>query len=88
MGCAFFSCQHFNGFGKALSVKLHDKINGCAALALAVAIPFVSPDGQAVVPLPAVFVSVADKLLALSLQKRNKVGLVGAVYLFLGVIHG
>ena len=26
-GCAFFSCQHFNGFGKALSVKLHDKIN-------------------------------------------------------------
>ena len=27
------------------------------------------------------------KLLALSLQKRNKVGLVGAVYLFLGVIH-
>ena len=26
-GCAFFSCQHFNGFGKALAEKLHDKIN-------------------------------------------------------------
>src|SRR5699024_11169466 len=51
--CAFFSCQQFNGFGKALAEKLHDKINGCAALALAVAIPFVSPDGQAVVPFPA-----------------------------------
>jgi len=86
-GCAFFSCQHFNGFGKALSIKLHDKINGCAALALAMPVPFVSPDGQAVVPLPAVFLSGAGKLLAPSLQKRNKVGLVGAVYLFLGVIH-
>ena len=43
-GCAFFSCQHFNGFGKALAEKLHDKINGCAALALAVPVPFVSPD--------------------------------------------
>ena len=63
--CAFFSCQQFNGFGKALAEKLHDKINGCAALALAVAIPFVSPDGQAVVPFPAVFLSCADKLLAL-----------------------
>ena len=64
-GCAFFSCQHFNGFGKALSVKLHDKINGCAALTLAVPVPFVSPDGQAVVPLPAVFIPGAGKLLAL-----------------------
>ena len=86
--CAFFSCQQFNGFGEALAEKLHDKINGCAALTLAVPVPFVSPDGQAVVPLPAVFISGAGKLLALSLQKRNKVGLVGAVYLFLGVIHG
>nr|WP_303779437.1 hypothetical protein [Bifidobacterium catenulatum] len=34
-------------------------------LALAVAIPFVSPDGQAVVPRPAVFLSGAGKLLAL-----------------------
>ena len=63
--CAFFSCQQFNGFGEALAEKLHDKINGCAALALAVPVPFVSPDGQAVVPLPAVFVSGAGKLLAL-----------------------
>jgi len=63
--CAFFSCQQFNGFGEALAEKLHDKINGCAAFALAVAIPFVSPDGQAVVPLPAVFLSGAGKLLAL-----------------------
>src|SRR5699024_5800138 len=75
--CACLSGQHFNGFGKALSVNLHDKINGCAALALAVAIPLVAPDCQAVVPLPAVFVSGAGKLLAPSLQKRNKVGLVG-----------
>jgi len=87
-GCTFFSCQQFNGFGKALSVKLHDKINGCAALTLAVPVPFVSPDGQTVVPFPTVFLSGAGKLLAPSLQKRNKVGLVGAVYLFLGVIHG
>ena len=36
-----------------------------AALALAVPVPLVSPDGQAVVPLPAVFVSGAGKLLAL-----------------------
>jgi len=64
-GCAFFSCQHFNGFGKALAEKLHDKINGCAALTLAVPVPFVSPDGQAVVPLPAVLVPGAGKLFAL-----------------------
>ena len=42
-----------------------DKINGCAALTLAVPVPFVSPDGQAVVPLPAVFIPSAGKLLAL-----------------------
>ena len=86
-GCAFFSCQHFNGFGKALAEKLHDKINGAAALALAVAIPFVAPDGQAVVPFPSVFLSGAFQRFSLRLQERNKVGLVGAVYLFLGVIH-
>ena len=34
-------------------------------LALAVPVPFVSPDGQAVVPLPAVFISGTGKLLAL-----------------------
>ena len=64
-GCAFFACQQFNGFGEALAEKLHDKINGCAAFALAVPVPFVSPDGQAVVPLPAVFISGASKLLSL-----------------------
>ena len=64
-GCAFFACQQFNGFGEALAEKLHDKINGCAAFALAVPVPFVSPDGQAVVPLPAVFIPGAGKLLAL-----------------------
>ena len=37
----------------------------CAALTLAVPVPFVSPDGQAVVPFPAVFISGAGKLLAL-----------------------
>lgn len=36
-----------------------------ATLALAVPVPFVSPDGQAVVPFPAVFISGAGKLLAL-----------------------
>ena len=83
-----FLLSAFQQLRKALAVKLHDKINGCAALALAVPVPVVSPDGQAVVPLPAVLLSGAGKLLAPSLQKRNKVGLVGAVYLFLGVIHG
>ena len=55
----------FHGFGEALAEKLHDKINGAAALALAVPVPFVSPDGQAVVPFPAVFIPGAGKLLAL-----------------------
>ncbi len=87
-GGSFFACQQFNGFGEALAEKLHDKINGAATFALAVAIPLVSSDRQAVVPLPAVFIPGAFKLFALCLQKRNKVGLVGAVYLFLGVIHG
>ena len=64
-GGSFFACQQFNGFGEALAEKLHDKINGCAALTLAVPVPFVSPDGQAVVPLPAVFIPGAGKLLAL-----------------------
>ena len=64
-GCAFLSCEKFNGFGKALSEKLHEEVNGAAALALAVPVPFVSPDGQAVVPFPAVFISGAGKLLAL-----------------------
>ena len=64
-GCAFLSCEKFNGFGKALSEKLHEEVNGAAALALAVPVPFVSPDGQAVVPLPAVFISGAGKLLSL-----------------------
>ncbi len=61
LSLAAFACQQFDSFGKALSVKLHDKINGIAAFALAVAIPFVSPDGQAVVPLPAVFISGTGK---------------------------
>ena len=65
LGCAFFSCQQFYGFGKALSEKLHEEVNGAAALALAVPVPLVSPDGQAVVPLPAVFISGTGKLLAL-----------------------
>ena len=60
-GCSLFPCEKFNGFGEALAEKLHDKINGAAAFALAVAIPFVSPDGQAVVPFPAVFLSALDK---------------------------
>ena len=48
--------------------KRHAPLLGAAmvaALALAVPVPFVSPDGQAVVPLPAVFLSGAGKLLAL-----------------------
>ena len=43
---------------------------------------------QATAPFPAVLISDAGKLLALCLQKRNNVGLVRPVYLFLGVIHG
>jgi len=62
---SLFSCEKFHGFGEALAEKLHDKINGCTALTLAVPVPFVSPDGQAVVPFPAVFLSGVGKLLAL-----------------------
>ena len=51
-------------------------------------IPFVSPDGQAVVPFPAVFLSGAFQRFSLRLQEQNKVSLVRSVYLFLGVIHG
>ena len=61
---AAFACQHLNSFGKGLAVKLHDKINGIAALALAVAKPLVSSDGQAVVFFPAVFSSAFDKCLS------------------------
>ena len=38
-----FAGQHLDGFWKGLAVKLHDRINGIAALALAVAKPFVPP---------------------------------------------
>ena len=86
-GGSFLACEKFNGFGKALAEKLHDKINGTAAFALAVPVPLVSTDCQAVVPFPAVFLSGAGKLFALRLQERNKVGLVCPVYLVLGVIH-
>ena len=54
---SLFSCEKFNGFGKAFAEKLHDKIKGDAAAAYAVAIPFVASDGQAVVPFPAIFLS-------------------------------
>ena len=87
-GGSFFACQQFNGVGEALAEKLHDKINGAAALALAMAIPLVAPDGQAVVPFPAVFLSGAFQRFSLRLQEQNKVSLVRSVYLFLGVIHG
>ena len=43
---AAFAGQELDGFGKGLAVKLHDKINGIAALALAVAKPLVSPDAK------------------------------------------
>ena len=86
LGCAFFSCQQFNGFGSSC-VKLHDKINGMRlTFALAVAIPFVSPDGQAVVPLPAY--SCPARFNSSLRLEQNKVSLVRSVYLFLGVIHG
>ena len=54
------SLDKLDGFGKGLSVKLHDKINGIAALALAVSKPLVSTDGQAVMFFPAVFSSAFD----------------------------
>ena len=55
-----FAGQKLDGFGKGLAVKLHDKINGIAALALAVSKPLVSTDGQAVMFFPAVFSSAFD----------------------------
>ena len=44
-GCSLFPCEKFNGFGEALAEKLHEEVNGAAAFALAVPVPFVSPDG-------------------------------------------
>ena len=66
---AAFAGQELDSFGKGLAVKLHDKINGIAALALAVSKPLVSPDGQAVMFFPAVFPSAFDKCLSLCAEK-------------------
>ena len=63
LSLAAFAGQELDSFGKGFSVKLHDKINGIAALALAVAKQFVSPDGQAVMFFPSVFPSAFDKCL-------------------------
>ena len=78
-GCAFLSCEKFNGFGKALSEKLHEEVNGAAALALAVAIPLVSSDRQAVVPLPAVFIPARSSCspCAAKKKKQGRLGLPG-----------
>ena len=85
---AAFAGQHLDGFGKGLAVKLHDKINGIAALALAVAKPLVSPDGQAVMFFPAVFPSAFDKCLSLCAEKIFQTDGVCPVDLCLGVLHG
>ena len=85
---AVFACQHLNSFGKGLAVKLHDEINGIAALALAVAKPLVSPDGQAVMFFPAVFPSAFDKCLSLCAEKIFQTDGVCPVDLCLGVLHG
>ena len=84
---AAFAGQELDGFGKGLSVKLHDKINGIAALALAVSKPLVSPDGQAVMFFPAVFSSAFDKCLSLCAEKIFQTDGVCPVNLCLGVIH-
>jgi len=84
---AAFAGQHLDGFGKGLAVKLHDKINGIAALALAVAKPLVSSDGQAVMFFPAVFSSAFDKCLSLCAEKIFQTDGVCPVNLCLGVIH-
>ena len=73
--------------GKGLAVKLHDEINGIAALALAVAKPLVSPDGQAVMFFPTVFPSAFDKCLSLCAEKIFQTDGVRPVNLCLGVIH-
>ena len=79
--------QKFHGFGKTLAVKLHDKINGIAAFALAVAKPLIAPDSQAVMSFPAVFSAAFDKLLSLRTEKIFQTGSVRPVNLCLGVIH-
>ena len=84
---AAFAGQELDSFGKGLAVKLHDKINGIAALALAVAKPLVSPDGQAVMFFPAVFPSAFDKCLSLCAEKIFQTDGVCPVNLCLGVIH-
>ena len=73
---------------KCLAVKLHDKINRIAALALAVAKPLVSPDGQAVMFFPTVFPSAFDKCLSLCAEKIFQTDGVCPVDLCLGVLHG
>ena len=87
LSLAVFACQHLNSFGKGLAVKLHDEINGIAALALAVAKPLVSPDGQAVMFFPTVFPSAFDKCLSLCAEKIFQTDGVCPVNLCLGVIH-
>ena len=87
LSLAVFACQHLNSFGKGLAVKLHDEINGIAALALAVAKPLVSPDGQTVMFFPAVFSSAFYQCLSLCAEKIFQTDGVCPVNLRLGVIH-
>ena len=85
---AAFAGQELDSFGKGLAVKLHDEINGIAALALAVAKPLVSSDGQAVMLFPTVFPSAFDKCLSLCAEKIFQTDSVRPVNLCLGVLHG
>ena len=84
---AAFAGQKLDSFGEGLAIELHHKINGVAALAPAVAKPLVTPDGQAVVFLPAVFSAALDELLALRTEKIFQTDSVRPVDLCLGVIH-
>ena len=67
--------------------SLADQIITIAALALAVAKPLVSPDGQAVMFFPAVFSSAFDKRLSLCAEKIFQTDGVCPVNLCLGIIH-
>jgi len=87
LSLAAFTCQQLDSFGKRLSVKLHDEINGIAAFALTVAKPFVSPDGQTVMLFPAVLPPAFDKCFSLCVEKIFQTDGICPVNLCLRVIH-
>ena len=55
--CRCFSNQHQHCFREGFPKELHYKFNGVTAFALAIAEPFISLNGQTVMPFPSVLAS-------------------------------